>query len=218
MKAARLLLRPDDGAFPGVDRAFAAQPGVRREQLVNLEWLADGSYAMLYQLSADNLAPVEDVLDANPEVRQYDLVRAGDRTVYAFVHVVERDALSSLLSITERHAILLDPPFSFTDDGVVVTLCGAADALQAAFAAATGTIDVDVQWSGTYEPDAASPFSLLTDRQRQALEAAYELGFYENPRRTNYEEIGTALDCAPSTANELLRRAEATLVAAVIDR
>lgn len=218
MKAARLLLRPADGAFPGIDEALAALEDVRRDQLVNLEWLADGSYAMLYELSADTETTIESVLTDHHDIHQYDLVRAGDHTIYAFVHVAERDSLSTLLAITERHAILLDPPFSFTDDGVVVTVTGHADALQAAFAEATEQIDLDVQWSGTYEPDAATPFSLLTDRQRQALRAAYDLGFYENPRQTNYEEIGNALQCAPSTANELLRRAEATLVAAVIDR
>jgi predicted DNA binding protein len=57
----------------------------------------------------------------------------------------------------------------------------------------------------------------LPDRQRKGLEATDEPGFYERPRDPDYEDLGAALDCAPSTANELLCRAEARLVSAVLE-
>ncbi len=224
MKAARLLLRPEEGAFPGVDRALAGCDHLTREQLLNLEWRADRSSALLYRLSVggdgdrDARAAAEAVLAGHAEVRHHEVVDAGSGTVYAFVHVSEREPLSELLAIVERHALLLDLPFTFTEEGVSVTVAGDAGALQRAFGEASDAIDVDVEWSGGYRPESSAPLARLTDRQREALGVAYDLGFYRTPRTVTHEEIADALDCAPSTANELLRRAEATLVGAVLDR
>jgi len=42
------------------------------------------------------------------------------------------------------------------------------------------------------------------------------MGFYERPRAVSYEDIAAELDVATTTANELLRRAEARVVDAVV--
>jgi predicted DNA binding protein len=52
----------------------------------------------------------------------------------------------------------------------------------------------------------------LTDRQRAALDAAVEVGYYEVPREGSVADVAAALDCAHSTAGELLRKAEAAVV------
>jgi len=56
----------------------------------------------------------------------------------------------------------------------------------------------------------------LTDRQREALAAAWDAGFYEVPRNGGIEDVAAALDCAVSTASDLLRRAESRLVGDVL--
>jgi predicted DNA binding protein len=56
----------------------------------------------------------------------------------------------------------------------------------------------------------------LTDCQRTALEPAHDLGFYETPRTVTYDDIAAELGCAPTTANELLRRAESRIVEALL--
>ncbi|WP_435358885.1 helix-turn-helix domain-containing protein [Haloarchaeobius sp. DFWS5] len=226
MNAVGLKLRPVDGAFPGVDEALAAIPGVSREGILNLEWLADGSYGLLYRVTGGDEADIRAVLADHPEVRQHDVVGAEDESHdgtgashYVFVNVAEREPVSALLAIVDEHRLLLDPPFRFTEDGISVTVAGDAEALQAAFGAATETdVPVEVEWTGGFHPEEPSALARLTDRQREALEAAHALGFYENPRKVSFEDIGAALDCAPSTANELLRRAEAAVMSAVLER
>ncbi len=53
----------------------------------------------------------------------------------------------------------------------------------------------------------------LTPRQSAALEAAYRLGFYGFPRRTNLRELARILGVSRSTVAELLRRAEQKMLA-----
>lgn len=219
MKAAELRLQPESGAFPGVDEVLASIPGVTREAVDNIEWLADGSYAILYRLRADPDAAsdVEAVLAAREDVHAFDVIGTPGDRFYAFVHVAPREPLSELLSIVERYALLLDRPFRYTEEGIVVTVAGDGAALQAAFEEANEAIPVAVEWTGGFDPGRHGPLSKLTDRQREAVEVAHALGFYETPRQATYAEIGDALECAPSTANELLRRAEARLVEAVLE-
>lgn len=209
MRAAEIRLSPEAGAFPGVDRALAGAEGIRRESIRNLAWLSDGSYALLYHLSGDPDA-VEGILSDHPEVYDHELLEDGG--VHAFVHVAERPALSELLGIVADHALLLDRPFPVTDDGVAVTIAGTSEGLQAAYESLPDRIPASVVWTGEYSPDGHGPLGRLTDRQREAIEVAHELGFYEAPRGATHEEIAQALGCAPSTANELLRRAEAAVI------
>lgn len=54
--------------------------------------------------------------------------------------------------------------------------------------------------------------SLLTDRQREMLEAAVREGYFAVPRDCTLAELADALDVDKSTASTTLRRAEARLV------
>jgi hypothetical protein len=64
----------------------------------------------------------------------------------------------------------------------------------------------------TREGDAASPGSGLTDRQREALRVAYELGYFDIPRKASLEDVAAKLDISASSTSERLRRAETQLI------
>jgi len=78
---------------------------------------------------------------------------------------------------------------------------------------------------GRIRPRAGSPTSQLlgmrrfvprrspTPRQAAAIEAAYRLGYYSFPRRTGLGALARILSVSRSTASELLRRAEGTMLA-----
>lgn len=59
--------------------------------------------------------------------------------------------------------------------------------------------------------------AVLTDRQQEALTAAVAVGYYEIPREGAVADVADAIDCSHSTAGELLRKAERTVLTAVID-
>lgn len=217
MRAVELHLLPDGGCFPGVDTHLAALETVERNALTNLGWHTDGSYTLLYRLTGGESPSLRSTVEEHPDVLRYEFVTEGDSTVYAFLHVSEKEFLSELLAITEDHALLLEPPFRFTTHGVRVTVAGEESALQRAFDEVTDRIAVDVEWMGGYSPNQDDTLKRLTDRQREALTTAHALGYYETPRSVSFEQVASELDCASSTANELLRRAEAKIIDSVLE-
>ncbi|PSQ41211.1 helix-turn-helix domain-containing protein, partial [Halobacteriales archaeon SW_12_71_31] len=52
----------------------------------------------------------------------------------------------------------------------------------------------------------------LTDRQREVLRTAYEMGYFEYPRESNATEVAAALDISPSTLAEHLAAAQGKLL------
>jgi HTH DNA binding domain len=61
-----------------------------------------------------------------------------------------------------------------------------------------------------------SELSRLTPKQRQALLAAYSLGYYDVPRRTSSELLAKRLKLGTSTFAEHLRKAERNLLSRVL--
>jgi len=57
----------------------------------------------------------------------------------------------------------------------------------------------------------------LTDRQREALATAHEMGYFEVPRRASMADVADALDIAPASLSERFRRGQARLVERHVD-
>ena len=64
----------------------------------------------------------------------------------------------------------------------------------------------------TREGDAEPPGDGLTDRQREALRTAYELGYFDIPRSASLEDVADRLGISASSASERLRRAQTQLI------
>jgi hypothetical protein len=58
---------------------------------------------------------------------------------------------------------------------------------------------------------------VLTERQREVLSTALEMGYFERPRETNAEAVAAALEIAPSTLAEHLAAAQSKLTDAVLN-
>ena len=62
-----------------------------------------------------------------------------------------------------------------------------------------------------------NPARLLTDRQRELLLAAVDLGYYDVPRRATLTEVAEHVGIAKSTCSETLQRVERTVVREFVD-
>ncbi len=65
--------------------------------------------------------------------------------------------------------------------------------------------------------DAESPDSAeLTAKQREALVAAYECGYFDEPREASLEELAAELDVSPSAVGGRIRRGMKSLIGASV--
>ncbi|MBP2251025.1 putative DNA binding protein [Halarchaeum solikamskense] len=59
--------------------------------------------------------------------------------------------------------------------------------------------------------------SRLTERQREVLRTAHELGYFEHPKGANANDVADALDISPSTFTEHLAAAQRKVLDAVLE-
>lgn len=217
MKSAKIRIKPPGGAFPGVDSTLAETPGVERESVLYFEYMEDGCLSLVYRLGAEDTEAVTTALDRDDTVLNHEVVEMAGGTIYLFIHAERSDLMAELISVVEDNAVVVTGPYRWTDEGFEARIAGTTEALQQAHEQASKNFEVTIDWIGRYSPGVATPLDRLTDRQREALETAHQQGFYELPRRTSYEEIGMELGCTPSSANDLLRRAEASVMQALFE-
>ncbi|SEW15612.1 helix-turn-helix domain-containing protein [Halobacterium jilantaiense] len=210
----RVSLRTD---YPPARRHALHQEVVERSGVGRVDllvWGPAGSATQFqwFDADADTTAAL---LDAVSAVEQRRLV-AGDGGTYAFTRQSEFAFDPDLLAVVASADVAFFPPVSFHGDGTAtVDAVGEDDRLAALVDALAAHADVTVESVRDFHRGGAP--AALTDRQRAALDAAVAAGYYEVPREGSVADVADALDCSTSTAGELLRKAEARVVTALVD-
>ena len=197
-------------AHPIHCRMMAGHPVSRMELLM---WGPMSSVRTLLWFDAD---PDEtaDVLESAESVVSTHLV-AGDGGTYAFLGQSEYELGGPVLELVARSRVVFVPPVVFRDTGrVTFEAVGQSDLLGAFYDDLSDTLDAEIE--AVHDFSRWSAPTDVTDRQRAALEAAVDVGYYEVPRTGTVEDVAAKLDCASSTAGELLRRAEAAVLTAFV--
>jgi ribosomal protein S7 len=212
MHVARVALEiPSEHLHP-MHRLVCESPAVGRETI--LERDAGGEVTTLLLHVAGDRRRYERTLDEVSQVEEWTTTAAAEG-FYVYVRTQLRTREQRYHQALDRDAVLVVPPVELRSDRTVrQTMVGHNDALSAAIEALPGTVDVEVLRTGTYD---RSRGVQVSDRQREALAAAWDAGYYEIPREGNIEAVAGELDCAASTASDLLRRAEQRVVAATLD-
>jgi len=187
------------------------------ERATALQWNFTGdALGILHYVEgdADAFAAAADDVDV---VVGYEIEPVDDGAFYAYVRDATTESLAELFGPTSRGGIVVVPPVVYGTDGTVtLTVFGPDEELQAAMGEIPDPIEVTVEAVGSLATSRIAPTARLTDRQREAAEAAIDLGYYDVPRTADHEAVADALDCAPSTAAEHLRKAESKLLRAVL--
>jgi predicted DNA binding protein len=75
---------------------------------------------------------------------------------------------------------------------------------------------ITLEVEGVYNPHPPSIEERLTSPQRQALVAAYEVGYFEVPRRATLSDLGERLGVSEQAVSQRLRRATRSLVGGLL--
>ncbi|QPV63304.1 helix-turn-helix domain-containing protein [Halosimplex litoreum] len=190
---------------PFVERATALQWNFTGDALGILHYVEGDAEA--FAAAADDIEVVVG----------YDIEPAGDDAFYAYVRDATTESLAELFGPVSRGGLVVVPPIVYGADGAVtLTVFGPDEELQAAMNEIPDAIEVTVEAVGSLATSRVAPTARLTDRQREAAEAAIDLGYYDVPRTADHEAVADALACSPSTAAEHLRKAESKLLRAVL--
>lgn len=212
-----LTLTPASGGIHPADVRLAELSGVEREALLHVDSFADGTGILLYRLHGDpELA--RDCVDGHDDVLDWDILPSDDGVFHLYVHVAAGEPAGTLMTLSDRFALIVDTPIAFTDrGGVLLTIVGTHDMLREALEAVPDDVHATIRQVGHYSPGNRNMLSVLTDRQREVFEAAVEVGYYEIPRGMNQSELAEKLGCAPSTVDEHLRKAESKMLSGLLD-
>ena len=158
-------------------------------------------------------------LDAVESVQEYEVTAIDDRSFYVYVQESAHGFANRLRSLLTDTELLVVPPMEYGTDGALLfEVTGQQDALQGLLANLPDQLSVTVNRLGEYDAYREPQATALTDRQREVLTVARELGYYEIPRRASVQEIADEVGCSKSTAADHLRKVEARLVTLYEDR
>lgn len=149
------------------------------------------------------------------EVLDFEIQRAGDEAFYAYVRDATNEPLRELFGTITSGSLIILPPIEYNPDGTVsLSVFGPSAELQTAIETVPDPISATITAVSGLEGVAGTVETLLSDRQREAVEVALDVGYYEIPREGSHEAVAAAMDCAPSTAAEHLQKAESKLLRA----
>ncbi len=207
MRYATLRLRPTDGeAFHPLGAALAADPAVERGKIYRVDLLDDGTGLLLAEARGD-VERYREILAESPHVVDFSVVE-GDGWWYSYTRFEPTAVTERMLAIRYDTGLAMEMPIEIESDGsMVVTLVGPESAF-AATPTEDGGFEMEMVETGERRPDLDDLFLSLTERQREVLRAAMRLGYYEDPREATHAEVADAIDAAPSTVGEHLRKIE----------
>ncbi|WP_132058146.1 helix-turn-helix domain-containing protein [Halorussus amylolyticus] len=208
MRYARVRVTPTEGAgeHPLGER-LAEVEGVTRERIHRFELLDDGTGLLLAEASGDQ-DRYERLLDESEFVHDY-AVTGEEGSWYAYVHFEPNDRIRRTLTALRDSELMIEMPIEALPGGTrEMTFVGDEGAFTDAIPADTDAYEVELLETGERPPRADDLFARLTERQREVLEVALELGYYEDPRRATHEDLAGELGVSPGTVGEHLRKIE----------
>lgn len=212
-----LVLRPTHNGIHPIDAELALLDEVYRDALLHIDAFGDGTGVLLYRLQGDRDAVIDTIGD-HESLISYDVLDVdAENTFHLYCHVHPGEPAGTLMALCYKYALIIDTPIEFTDrGGILVTVVGTHDMLREALKAIPEDINVSIQQVGKYTPGTRDMLSMLTERQREVFETAVEMGYYDIPREVNQGDLAEELECAPSTVDEHLRKAESKMLSALL--
>ena len=218
MKSLRLVLRYAPAAQHPMHRFMTEHDAIEREWLMtwNLSVEEDVTYALFYVVGERDA--YEEALAGVETNAGYDLTPVHDGGFYAYIRERDTERFRRFRAAFEQPSLMVIPPLSYRPHGVLAfDVVGEPEALEAVLSELPNGITAEVREVGEYDARPGTLAADLTARQREALTAAREVGYYEIPRGGSVADVADVLDCAPSTASNHLQKAEARLIERELD-
>ena len=200
--------------------AFVVDHGAfDRTELLHWTPAVDETTAMVFRVVGTDHEAYAAALDRTEQILDYRLGDVRSDRFYLYVRDEQTPADRRLTDpVADTNLVVVPPVVYGADRTVRFTLVGTDEELQRTVEELPDGAPVDVVRLAGFDPGAFDAAADLTPRQREALEAAYDAGYYGAERTGTVAEVAAALGCAPGTAAEHLRKAEVAVVRRTLGR
>lgn len=219
MKHIRVTVQPDPERAPAFLAYLLDSPNVAEARAVDWNrgdaalsthlYAIDGDAAGFGDLASDTTGVESVALSAVDETPSYALLELRDERVPVF---------GGAAKAIDRPGLVVRRPLVYEGGRIHGHVVGDPDVLQATLDGLPESVAVRIDSISQFPSAGVNPATALSDRQREALETALDMGYYESPRAATHEEIAAELGCAPNTASEHLQKGEAKLVKAGMEK
>ncbi|ELY60796.1 helix-turn-helix domain-containing protein [Natronolimnohabitans innermongolicus] len=212
MRAIRIAITHTEATIHPIHSLICTTDGLSRERILYIT-VADGVETTINYVEGEPEV-YETALRRKTVVDEYEVYPDGSDGCYSYIRNELGAYNSALATALQRETLAVIPPIEYLPDrrmlvSLVVTERDFRDILEEI----PDELTVDVIGVGSIPQ---IPRSQLTAKQRRAMRTAWENGYYEIPRTATLEEVAAELDCSVSTASDLLRRGQASLVATAL--
>lgn len=218
VKHLRATARIDPEHAPAFFDLLANSPDVAEARVLEVNTTVDAVETFLIAIDGDASAFAARAGDTQG-VESVDVSEVGNERAYAILVLrpLDTPVIEAIHRAGPRSGFVLRTPIVYRDGAMSGRAVGDPAQLQRALDRAPDGMDVRVEEIGEFRGDLDDPRSRLSARQREALEVAHELGYYDQPRAATHADVADEIGCAPQTASAHLQKAEAKLVDATLD-
>lgn len=218
MKHLRVTVHVDDEHAPDFFKLLADSPAIAETRLVDWSMSAGEQSTLLYIVDGNPAVFAEQAVDtAGIDSVELSDTTQGQTYILVVMRPLETPLFAPIYQASSQTGIIVRKPIIYRDGTMTARVVGDAPALQRALEAAPNNVEVQIDEISRLRSHDDDPVANLSDRQREAVAVALELGYYNQPRGTTHEDIAAELDCAPPTASDHLQKAEANIVSTVMD-
>ncbi len=208
MRSITFVVTWTDGFHPTAHDLHDTKSAPTRKSILHFNVLDDGTIVLLFRVHSD-ADRTRQLIEQNPNVIDYSVSDEEDGTGLVYVHSQLPGPTRGIIRPLDEHEVFFESIEYIRADAIRVTMIGETnDVLQRALAEIPKEVNTTVERIGVYSPGTSDLSVLLTDRQREILEIAMELGYYENPRRATHGEIAECAGIDASTVSEHMRKIE----------
>ncbi|WP_227380189.1 helix-turn-helix domain-containing protein [Haladaptatus halobius] len=194
---------------------------VTEGSLLNVQLLPDGTLLELAHVRANSEKLLNSMeTSASTDHFAHEVVEAQDGQCYIYQHCRPTEQAQELLQLLNEYRLMVIFPIPFDEEtGLTIEIIGSESDIQNGFDALPLEVRrrTSIERVGEYSPMAPRVVSALTERQREVLNAAAAVGYYDVPRRGTADEVADVVGCASSTASEHLRKIEARILSALAE-
>lgn len=199
-----------DGDLFVFSEEFAGEPALERRYIHRMEVLDDGTVTELSECKGPP-ETVERVI-GNAE-QTIDVMATGGETTFYYVHFQPEIVVRKMMEGRRETSLALKMPIELRTDGsLVATFIGKQSDLGDAFELLPDEVNGELLRIQDTTTGTDGVFSTLTERQREVLETAGRLGYYDTQQTTTQDAIAAELGISAATVGEHLRKIEAKIL------